>query len=123
VVRKTDRDTLAPIVFGPNGSGYKGKDKSHQDHAASSAVYDYGGSYTQLGRGRGRPAPDDDSDPDDIDDTPGGGDGPGRGGGGGPPGGERSSKPHHKMPRQISPVGGWGQEWKWACVSIACYLS
>ena len=65
----------------------------------------------------------DDSDPDDIDDTPGGGDGPGRGGGGGPPGGERSSKPHHKMPRQISPVGGWGQEWKWACVSIASYLS
>ncbi|KAE9369750.1 hypothetical protein N431DRAFT_427902 [Stipitochalara longipes BDJ] len=115
LVRDTSYDALTPVVFGPNGSGYKGNDRSQKDHAATSAIYDYRGSYTRLERGRGGTPPGDDSDSDDKDDTPGGGRGPGRGGGDGPPEGESGSKMKRKEqvipPRPASPLGEGFMMW------------
>jgi len=106
-------ESQAPIVFGPNGSGYKGQHKSQKDYTATSAMYDYQGSYTQLGRKRHR-APDEDSDSDDADDSAGGGGGPGSGGG--PPNGEPNLKVRKKKPEKAA--GKYHEsyrEWKWGC--------
>jgi hypothetical protein len=109
-----------PIVFGPNGSGYKGKDKSHQNYAATSAMYDFRGSYTQRGRGRGGQPPDDDSDADEEDKPPRRG---GPGGGRGPPNGEPAANP--KKEKMLKGKGKGSKaysEWFWACVSFICFI-
>jgi hypothetical protein len=98
-----------PIVCGPNGSGYKGKDRSKEDYNAASAIFDYKGSYGELSRGKRRQILNEESDSDDLDDAAGGGGGPGRGRG--PPSGEPSAVRKQKKLEKY-----W--EWKWACVSL-----
>jgi hypothetical protein len=107
----TSQASQTPSMFGPHGSGYKDKDKSPKDYSAASAIYDYLGSYTRLGRGKGRQPPNGDSDSDDDDDLA---------GGGGPPDRHPNGKANGMMARKAK-----GEphelyfESKWACVSFA----
>lgn len=110
-------DLQNPIACGPNGSGYKGKVRSKGDYNAASAIFDYKGSYGELGRGKRRQIINEESGSDDLDDTAGGGGGPGPGRG--PPSGEPSAvRKQKKLEKNTAKRTEKYWEWKWACVSL-----
>jgi hypothetical protein len=109
-------DCQTPIALGANGSGYKGKDKSHEEYTTASGIYDYGGSYTQLSHNRRRRLPDEDSDSDEPQENPGGGGGGGSGDG--PPGADVQVQPKEKkLEPSYQRTRHRRFRYKWTCVS------
>jgi hypothetical protein len=109
-------DPPTPIALSANGSGYKGKDKSHEEYTTTSGIYDYGGPYTQLSHHRRRRLSDEESDSDEPQDNAGGGGG--GDGGDGPQGAdvqvqpkETKSEPSYQRTRHRR------FRYKWTCVS------
>lgn len=82
----TSDGNIEPAIFGPNGSGSKGGQKSHEEYISDAAVYDFRGGYSHGSR-KQRP-PGGDENPNDRNNPGEGGRGSGNGGNqgsGGPP--------------------------------------
>jgi hypothetical protein len=102
-------DLTTPITVGPNGSGYKGTGKSHEEYARDADIYGYQGSYNPQNQRQRQPTR--------LPGNPGpsnGGFG-GGGGGHGPTGGGLNTVPQAAPHRND---GEFYDEWKWTCVSF-----
>lgn len=105
-------EPIDPITVGPNGSGYKGPGKSHDEYARDADLYGYNGSYNGSNRGQrelaGLPRAS----------NPAYGETRGRGGGGnGPGGGDTPDLAAHPLERRALPEQRVAYyEWVWACV-------